>query len=151
MDLAEPLPARECPFAVREIPTFHDGQGGALRGENTIRVFSAGGFTAAHLGDLGHQLSQAQLEAVGQVDLVMVPVGGTYTVDAAGAKQVCEALSPKWTVPMHYRHAPYGLPNVDGVEEFLSMWPAELVHRLDGSALELPLPDRGVWVPQFQA
>ena len=151
VELAEPLPARECPFAVREVPTFHDGQGGALRGENTIRVFSAGGFTAAHLGDLGHQLSQAQLEAVGQVDLVMVPVGGTYTVDAAGAKQVCEALSPKWTGPMHYRHAPYGLPNVDGVGEFLSMWPAELVHRLDSSALELPLPDRGVWVPQFQA
>ena len=87
VELAEPLPARECPFAVREVPTFHDGQGGALRGENTIRVFSAGGFTAAHLGDLGHQLSQAQLEAVGQVE-----TEPSWT-DRVSAKALRESLS----------------------------------------------------------
>ncbi len=149
-DLVKMLPAGDgSPFTVREIAAFHDDRGGALRGENTIRVFSAGGVSVAHLGDLGHQLSLEQVQAVGPVDLVMIPVGGTYTVDAAGAKQVCEALSPKWIVPMHYRHAPYGLPNVGGVEDFLALWAPEQVHRVDGPALELPLPERGVWVPKF--
>lgn len=149
VEVVRMLPARESPFTAREIPAFHDGQGGALRGENAIRVFSAEGIAAAHLGDLGHQLSPEQIAAVGPVDLVMVPVGGTYTVDAAGAKRVCEALSPKWVVPMHYRHAPYGLPNVGGVEDFLSLWGPEQVHRLEGPSLELPLPSPGVWVPEF--
>lgn len=145
------LPARACPFAVREVPTFHDEQGGALRGENTIRIFSAGGVTAAHLGDLGHQLSEEQAAAIGPVDLVMVPVGGTYTVDAAGARQVCEILGPKWVVPMHYRHAPYGLPNVGTVEDFLALWRPEQIHRAKSPSLDLPLPETGVWVPRFQA
>lgn len=151
VEAVELLPARESPFTVREVPVFHDDQGGALRGENTVRVLSAGGLTAAHLGDLGHQLSPEQLAAIGAVDLVMVPVGGTYTVDAAGAKRVCEALGPKWVVPMHYRHAPYGLPNVGTVEEFLSLWAPERVHRPEGPVLELPLPESGVWVPGFRA
>jgi L-ascorbate metabolism protein UlaG (beta-lactamase superfamily) len=83
------------------------------------------------------------------VDLVMVPVGGTYTVDAAGAKQVCEALAPTWIVPMHYRHAPFGLPNVGTVGDFLALWRPEQIHRLEGPSLELPLRSPGVWVPEF--
>lgn len=150
-ELAELLPARDCPFAVREISTFHDEQGGALRGENTVRVFTAGGISVAHLGDLGHQLSPEQLAAVGPVDAALIPVGGTYTVDAAGARQVCRALSPRWVIPMHYRHAPYGLPNVDGVEGFLSLWTPGQIHRTDSPVLELPLPEPGVWVPKFKA
>lgn len=148
-DLVKMLPAGESPFKVREISAFHDDQGGALRGENTIRVFTAGGVSAAHLGDLGHQLSAEQIQAVGTVDLVMIPVGGTYTLDAAGAKRVCEALNPKWVVPMHYRHAPCGLPNVGGVEDFLALWAPEQIHQVDGPALELPLRSSGVWVPKF--
>lgn len=151
VELVERLPRRESPFTVREIAAFHDDRGGAARGENTVRVLSAGGIAAAHLGDLGHQLSPEQITSIGPVDLVMIPVGGTYTVDAAGAKQVCEALRPRWIVPMHYRHAPYGLPNVSRVEEFLTLWRPEQVHRLEGPAMALPLPEDGVWVPRFQA
>ena len=80
-----PLPAQENPFTIRLVKTFHDDQGGALRGENTIHVISAGGITVAHLGDLGHQLTAEQRAAIGTVDGVLVPVGGVYTVDAAGA------------------------------------------------------------------
>lgn len=148
-ELVEPLPSRDCPFTVREIPSFHDDQGGALRGENTIRVFTAGGLSVAHLGDLGHQLSPQQLAAIGHVDLVMTPVGGVYTVDAAGALAVCRALAARWVVPMHYRHAPYGLPNVAGAEAFLALWQPERVHRAGGPTLALPLPEDGVWVPEF--
>ena len=149
VDLVETLPPRESPFSVREISVFHDDQGGTLRGENTIRVFTAGGLSAAHLGDLGHQLSPEQLAAIGPLDLAMVPVGGTYTVDARGAKAVCEALKPRCVVPMHYRHAPYGLPNVGGVEEFLELWPKERVRRMTGPGLELEAGCSGVLVPRF--
>lgn len=143
------LPEGDSPFAVREILTFHDDRGGALRGRNTIRVFTAGGVSVAHLGDLGHQLTEEQLAAIGKVDGVLVPVGGVYTVDAQAAKQVCGAIGPKWVVPMHYRHAPYGLPEVAGVEEFLALWPEEQLHRLAGPSFEVTAETAGVLVPAF--
>ena len=132
-----------------DIPVFHDDRGGALRGENTVRVFTAGGLSAAHLGDLGHQLTADQLAAIGPLDAALIPVGGTYTVDARGAKAVCEALAPKCAVPMHYRHAPYGLPAVGGVEDFLALWPESEVRRLEGPSLEVDKTGRGVLVPKF--
>ena len=72
VDRVELLPGRESPFTVREVETCHDDQGGALRGPNTIRIFTAGGVSVAHLGDLGHQLTAEQLSAIGSVDAVLV-------------------------------------------------------------------------------
>lgn len=149
VDRVELLPERKSPFTLREIETFHDDQGGALRGTNTIRVFTAGGVSVAHLGDLGHQLTAEQLRAIGPVDAVLVPVGGVYTLDAAGARAVCEALHPQCVVPMHYHHAPYGLPELAGVEPFLKLWPAEDIHRLDGAELTVTGASAGVYVPEF--
>ena len=137
------------PFIIREVPSFHDDQSGSLRGTNTIRVFTAGDVSVVHLGDLGHQLTEEQLAAIGKVDGVLVPVGGVYTVDAQGAKQVCQAIGPKWVVPMHYRHAPYGLPNVAGVEDFLALWPREQVQRLTGPSFEVTAETSGILVPAF--
>lgn len=151
VDQAEVIPAGvPCPFEIRAVETFHDGQGGALRGNNTIHILSAGGVTVAHLGDLGHQLSAEQIAAVGPLDAALVPVGGFYTIDAQGAKAVCEALRPRCIIPMHYHHAPYGLPVVAGVEDFLALWPEAEVRRLDGASLEVDGSARGVIVPKFQ-
>ena len=138
-----------CPFTIRTVETFHDDQGGALRGPNTIHILSADGVTIAHLGDLGQPLSPDEIVDIGPLDAVLIPVGGTYTVDAAGAKALCEALRPKCVVPMHYRHAPYGLPNVAGVEDFLSLWPVGAVRRLEGPVCEVDGGASGVLVPQF--
>lgn len=149
-DQAEEVPFDgACPFSIRRVETFHDGEGGTLRGGNTIHILSAGGVTAAHLGDLGHQLTAEQAAAIGPLDAALIPVGGVYTVDAQEAKAVCEALRPRCVVPMHYRHAPYGLPNVGGAEAFLSLWPAGEVRRLEGPSLELDGNARGVTVPKF--
>ena len=145
------LPAAECPYPGREGATSHDDQGGALRGPNTVRVFTAGDVSVAHLGDLGHQLTSEQLAAIGHVDAVLVPVGGVYTVDAKGAKAACDALRPRCVIPMHYHHAPYGLPNVAGVGDFLALWPSNAVHRLSGPSFEVTLETAGVLVPAFQA
>lgn len=98
VDCVTLLPHRDSPFTVREIASFHDDRGGTLRGGNTIRVFTADGISVAHLGDLGHPLSAA----VGRhcpVDAALVPVGGVYTLDAAGAKSVCDALKPRLRPP----------------------------------------------------
>ena len=149
VDRVTPLPHRDSPFTVREIASFHDDQSGTLRGGNTIRVFTADGISVAHLGDLGHLLSAEQLAAIGPVDAALVPVGGVYTLDAAGAKSVCNTLKPRCVLPMHYRHAPYGLAEVGGVEPFLALWPQEEVHRLSGPAIELTKAVSGVLVPQF--
>ena len=149
VDCVTLLPHQDSPFTVREIASFHDDRGGTLRGGNTIRVFTADGISVAHLGDLGHPLSAEQLAAIGPVDAALVPVGGVYTLDAAGAKSVCDALKPRCVLPMHYRHAPYGLAEVSGVEPFLALWPQAEVHRLSGQAVELTKAVSGVLVPQF--
>ena len=150
VDAVTALPPVKSPFTVREVETCHDDQGGALRGPNTIRIFTAGGVSVAHLGDLGHQLTAEQLAAIGPVDAVLVPVGGVYTVDAQGAKQVCDDIGARCAVPMHYHHAPYGLPNVAGVKDFLALWPSEKVHRLDSPFFEVGPETDGVLVPEFQ-
>ena len=151
VDCVTALPPAESPFTVREVETCHDDRGGALRGSNTVRVFTAGGVSVAHLGDLGHQLTAEQLAAIGSVNAVLLPVGGVYTVDAAGAKAVCDAIGARCVVPMHYHHAPYGLPNVAGVEDFLALWPAVTIHRLSGPSFEVTAETAGVLVPVFRA
>lgn len=147
VDRVELLPAQESPFSIRTLETFHDDRQGALRGCNTIHILSAGGVTVAHLGDLGHRLSEEQLAVIGKVDGVLVPVGGVYTVDAAGAKRVCDAIGPRWIVPMHYHHVPFGLTNVAGVEDFLRLFSSAV--RLPTAVIEADSGTTGVLVPKF--
>ncbi len=122
------------PFAVTEVQTFHDDQGGALRGNNVIRKFTAGGVSVAHFGDLGHPLSSAQLEALGPCDAVLIPVGGFYTIDAPTAKAVAEAVGAPVVVPMHYRNGPVGFDVLGTLEDFTGLYPTEQVKRY-GSTL----------------
>ena len=78
------------PFTITEIHTFHDPQGGALRGENTIRILEAGGLKAAHFGDLGCELTPTQLAELQGLDIAMIPVGGFYTIGPEEAKALVE-------------------------------------------------------------
>lgn len=150
VDQAALLPGgASSPFAVRTVETFHDDQGGALRGTNTVRVLAAGGVTLAHLGDLGHPLAKEQVSAIGPLDALLIPVGGYYTIDAKTAKAVCDALKPKCVIPMHYHHAPYDYPILTDLEDFLALWPAGEIRRLDSPALTLSGKESGVIVPQF--
>ena len=135
------LSGREPGFKVTQIPTFHDDQRGRLRGENLCTVIEGDGLRIAHLGDLGHPLSGDELSRFGRLDLLMIPVGGVYTIDAAQAKELVEALRPRITVPMHYKCATSGLRNVAPVEDFLRLWPAEDVRLLNGSEYETTAPE----------
>lgn len=83
-------------------PSFHDRREGAERGNNLMTVVHMDGVTLAHLGDLGHLLSDKQVSALDGVDVLFVPVGGVYTIDAREAVEVVEAIEPSIVVPMHY-------------------------------------------------
>ena len=99
------------------INSYHDEVEGEERGGNLILAFEMDGIKICHLGDLGHQLTDKQLTAIGKVDILIVPVGGGFTIDAAGADKVCNDIGPKVVVPMHYKTT--GLPFLADVGEFL--------------------------------
>ncbi len=106
--------------AVRTVGVYHDGKRGALRGLDTVFIFEVGGLRIAHLGDLGHLLDDDELEAIGSVDVLMVPVGGATTLDAYHATRVVDQLRPRlMVIPMHYRTDVPGTKDLDPVDPFL--------------------------------
>lgn len=89
--------------AISSVPTYHDGTAGKERGRNTVFIIEAEGLRVVHLGDLGHALDEATAEAIGRPDVLMVPIGGHYTIDATQAHGVVARLRPGIVVPMHYK------------------------------------------------
>jgi L-ascorbate metabolism protein UlaG (beta-lactamase superfamily) len=85
------------------IATYHDGRSGAVRGSNTVFLFDFDGITVCHLGDLGHVPAQAQVEALSDVDVLLIPVGGLHTIDASKASEVISLIEPRVVIPMHYK------------------------------------------------
>jgi L-ascorbate metabolism protein UlaG (beta-lactamase superfamily) len=85
------------------VATYHDDNQGRDRGSNTVFVIEVEDLRICHLGDLGHVPSPAQSEAMGEVDILLTPVGGHHTIDAAAAAEVVSLLEPKIVIPMHYR------------------------------------------------
>lgn len=85
------------------IATYHDGRSGAVQGRNTVFLFDFDGVTVCHLGDLGHVPAQAQVEALSDVDLLLIPVGGLHTIDASKASEVISLIEPRVVIPMHYK------------------------------------------------
>ena len=82
--------------------SFHDEVRGAKRGKNVVFVFEADGARVCHMGDIGQPCTKEFVQKLGAVDVLLLPVGGTYTVDAAGAMEYARAIAPKIAVPMHY-------------------------------------------------
>jgi len=127
--------------------TFHDTNEGAGRGRNTVFVFEADGLRVCHCGDLGHVLSQEQTAAIGKVDVLLVPVGGTFTVDAAAAHKVAKQLGAKVVIPMHFKTEKLGF-DIAGVSSFVEG--KANVKRVGGPEVELsadklpPIPE--IWV-----
>lgn len=121
------------------VASFHDDAQGAKRGKNTIFLLQAEGLRVVHLGDLGHPLTDEQVEALAPVDVLMVPVGGFFTIDAAQAKEVCRLLNPRVIVPMHYRTEVNASWPIAPVDDFLALMPekAEYVELLRVTAGDL--------------
>jgi len=100
------------------IATYHDGRRGASRGRNTVFVFDFEGVTVCHLGDLGHVPTQSQAEALSEVDVLLIPVGGVHTIDAPKAAEVISLIEPRLVIPMHYK-TPKEKARLQPVDKFL--------------------------------
>ena len=100
------------------IPAFHDAAHGERRGAVVLYKFISDDVTFCHLGDLGHELDEKTIQQIGKIDILFIPVGGNYTIDAEQAWRVVQALKPKITIPMHYRIEGLSIP-VAGVDAFL--------------------------------
>lgn len=136
---------------IEGVPTYHDDQEGAERGRNTVFAFMVDGVHLVHLGDLGHQLDDAAVERIGNVDVLMIPVGGTFTITAKGAVEVIKRLQPRVVIPMHYSVPGIKLPKkIDPLDAFLKEAGSKVV-TLDKStwkvkAKDLPTEDSEIVV-----
>lgn len=114
--------------------TYHDEEKGAKRGRNVVYVINMDGIKIAHLGDLGCMPDDSIMGAITGVDVLLIPVGGNYTIDGKTAAKIVAEVKPRTVIPMHYK-TPGLQVNVSGNEEFLALM--ENVQQVEGSRLEL--------------
>jgi len=112
----------------------HDDTGGSQRGKNTIVIIDDGEIRLAHAGDLGHTLDEATVKALGPIDVLLVPVGGYFTIDHKQAAAVVEAVNPRVVIPMHYKTEKIDFP-IGPVEPFLAT--QKKVEHKDSPTLEI--------------
>ncbi|MDI6709541.1 MAG: MBL fold metallo-hydrolase [Thermoanaerobacterales bacterium] len=128
---------------INGLQTYHDREKGAKRGPNTVFVLEWEGLRVCHLGDLGHLLSPDQVAAIGTVDVLCIPVGGFYTIDAAEAAETVATLAPAVVLPMHYKTDYTDFP-IAPVEDFSKRFAQ--VERLPALEITAPVKDRGLRV-----
>lgn len=104
-------------FHVKKMNSFHDDVQGQKRGNNTIHIISSENMTIVHLGDLGHELED--VNEIKNCDVLMIPVGGYYTIDAKAAHRIIKKINPRIVIPMHYSSNTFGYDVLDHLECFL--------------------------------
>lgn len=112
------------------IPAFHDEVSGAKRGKNIVYLFEADGACVCHMGDIGQAPSEQLLQKIGKPDILLIPVGGTYTVDAAGALDYIGKIRPRIAVPMHYKTEDCSL-DIAPISEFVRLCGAQNCEETD--------------------
>jgi L-ascorbate metabolism protein UlaG (beta-lactamase superfamily) len=123
------------------IATFHDGRSGSARGSNTVFLFEFDGLTVCHLGDLGHVPTQVQLEALSDVDVLLIPVGGVHTIDPPKATEVISLIEPRLVIPMHY-NTPVEKAKLQTLDKFLKeMGHSPLTPEPELKVVKSSLPD----------
>jgi len=132
---------------LRTVPTYHDGAGGSKRGQNAVFVMDVGGLKVVHLGDLGHELDQEAVSEIGPCDVLLVPVGGYYTIGPDKALKVTQALKPRLVIPMHYKTGYIPDWPIGGPESFLSAFKTvkNVPNSVDVTATSLP-DEMEAWV-----
>lgn len=127
----------------------HDNQQGHERGDNTIFFIQTEDLSLAHLGDLGQtQLTDIQLEIIEGVDILIIPVGGTYTIDAKQATSIISQIEPRIIIPMHYKVPGLKIDKLDSVDNFIQEMgvKAEVVDKLKITKKDLPQEETKVIV-----
>ena len=131
--------AAEFPF-LRAVETRHDECGGRKRGKNAVFVYrSSDGLTFCHMGDIGEPITDELAEKIGKIDVLAIPVGGNYTIDAEEALRYVEKLKPKTVIPMHYKTRRSNV-DIDGKEKFLALFGGD---RIKTAACKIELESVG--------
>lgn len=125
---------------ITAIKSFHDGVRGKKRGENTIFKFRMDGIDICHLGDLGEACSPELIELILPVNVLLIPVGGNYTIDAEMAKEYVERIMPEVVIPMHYRTKDCKI-DIDKADDFLEMFDEEEIYDEGNSEIEFARSD----------
>lgn len=130
-------PRKEMPFQVTELETFHDAQEGRQRGLTHMYILDDGEQRIAHLGDIGCRLTEKQICLLSNLDVLLLPVGGYYTIDAKEASELVRILNPRMVIPMHFRddRKGFGYDVIGTVKEFTDLADGD-VSVLDTSCLE---------------
>lgn len=121
-------------ICIKSYSTFHDDKKGALRGANLVFTFLIDGINIAHLGDIG-LYDQSIVDALKGCNVLLVPVGGHYTIDAVTAKKYVDAINPQLVIPMHYA-VPQGTIDIGMVDDFVDLFPMGTVVRADTDTIE---------------
>ncbi len=121
------------PFDIQYIDSFHDKEHGNLRGSNRISIIQCQNMKFVHFGDQGCLPTSEQMALLQNADVVMIPVGGFYTIDAHDAKQIVDQISPKVIIPMHYRSDSFGYAQIEKVDPFVQLFP--LVHHYPSNTI----------------
>ena len=125
---------------INAIKSFHDGTRGKKRGDNLIFKFRMDGIDICHLGDLGEACSSELIDVLLPVNVLLIPVGGTYTIDAEMAKEYVDRIMPDIVIPMHYRTKDCKL-DIDKVDEFINLFDSDCVEECDCNFTELSRSD----------
>lgn len=114
--------APSLPWTVQEFTTAHDDCDGAKRGMNTVRIFDCGGIRVAHLGDIGCFPDDDLAAALENIDCMLIPVGGYYTIGTQTACQIIRSAKPRVAIPMHYRTDRQGFDEISHIDDFCKLW-----------------------------
>ncbi len=139
-DLVKVEEGKENPFTITYIDTWHDEVQGAKRGPSRIYILDDGENKIAHMGDIGCDLTLEQMDQLRDLDCMLIPVGGFFTIDGLQAAALVKELNPRIAIPMHYRDAEkgFGYPDTDTVDEFVNT--VGDVYFSSGSELETTEP-----------
>ncbi len=119
---------------IQAVETFHDSKEGTERGKNSLFLFEIDGLRLVHCGDLGHIPDAETLKKLDRVDIILIPVGGLFTIDAREAMELVELLKPKLVIPMHFKTHKLGF-QIAGVDEFARLAPK--VKRINKPEIEI--------------
>lgn len=137
---------------VTNLSSHHDSQGGQTRGFNSIFVLDIRGFRIVHLGDLGDGLTEEQIKALQGTNVLLLPVGGNFTIDSEKAAGVVKALKPTVTIPMHYKTPVTSDVPISSIDGFSKLFPDAV--NVGKSSLEIdiskPFPKPGVYILDYQ-
>ncbi len=137
----EPLVLSECGFwevkgvDISSVLSYHDDRLGKKRGENKIFKFRMDGVDLCHMGDIGEDCTVRLADGIGSVNVLMIPVGGNYTIDAKQAKKYVDLMMPDVVIPMHFKTSKSAV-DIEKLDEFIDLFDEEQIRRINGQSIE---------------